>query len=210
MVCVELSLGLRPSGPTLWGLRFSCCGHCDWELILAARLGRRIRADGWTDGSLPFDAAEREGFEVAEVLFHDGDLETHDDVADDLACNGFMGWVGRREMRADEVGGGSGDGVACIDGVTWRSCRCVDRSKSGTCSLGLRSGRGVRVLGDGDGGACALCRALGSIIGFSDLSLALLLGIRGGVAIDVFGVQDGDGPRRNGCVVCAVGVLEVC
>ena len=161
------------------------------------------------DGSLPFDAAERQGFEIPEVLFHDGDLHTHGDVADDFADSGFMGRVGRREMSADEVGCGSGDGGLCCGGgsfIIWRRGRCcVDGSKEGTYSLGLRSGRGVRVLG----GACALRRALGGIIGFGDLTLALLLGISGGVAVDVFGIQDGDGARGGGCLGCAVCVCKV-
>ena len=61
----------------------------------------------------------------------------------------------------------------------------------------------------GFGGACALGRALGGVVGIGELTLALLLGIMGAVARDFFGIQDRDGSRGGGCMAGAVRVLEV-
>ena len=134
-----------------------------------------------------------------------------------------MGRVGWREMGGDEVGGGSGDGDGCVGGAgagggvtmlddhgrfVWRCGWYIDRGKGETCSIGLGNSRAVRVLGDG--GACALCRALGSVVRVSGVALSLLLGIMGGGAIDLFRIQDRHGSRGSGCVACAVRVVKVC
>ena len=147
-------------------------------------------------------------------------------MADDLAFSGFRGLLGVHEMRAvhgDEVGGGSGVGDGCLGGASssgrvmmldgrgrfiWRRGWYVDRGKEGTLCLGFWSSRSVRGLGDG--GACALRRALGSIVGISDVTLPLLLGIMGGFAIDFFGIQDGHGSSGSDCMAYAVRVLKVC
>ena len=118
-------------------------------------------------------------------------------------------------MRGDEVRGWSGDELSCRGSVSsggrfiWCRGRFVDRGKGGTDALGLRrSSRGVRVLDDGR--TCALCRALGRIIGISDVTFTLLLGIRGGVAVDFFGIQDRDDLGGGCCVADAVRVFKVC
>ena len=177
------------------------------------------------DGSLPFDAFEGEAFNVAEVLLHDGDLHADGDVADDLAYGRFRGRIGCHGMRGGDVGGRSGDGDGCLGGprgggsvamlgvrgrFIWRRGWFVDWGKGGACALGLGSSRGVRVLGLGLGSACALGCALGSVVGISILTFLLLLGIMGGVAIDLFGIQDRDGSRGSDCMIYAVCVLKVC
>ena len=176
--------------------------------------------NGWMGGSLQFDAVDVEGFELVQVFFYDGYVYADADVADFLACGGRMGRVGWREMGAlhgDEVGclGGvsSGGSVTIFDNrerFIWRFGRFVDGGEGGTYCLGFRSRGGVRVLGFGFGGACALCRARGSVVGIGGLTLALLFGIMGGVAGDFFGIQDRDGARGGGCVAGAVGVFEIC
>ena len=104
-----------------------------------------------------------------------------------------MGRVDIREMSAlhcDEVGGGvgclggagSGGSVAILDNrerFIWRCGWFVDGGEGGAYSLGFSSRRGVRVIGFGFGGACALRRARGSVVGSGEVMLAILFGIMG-------------------------------
>ena len=219
-MCWSTHEALGPAGPS-----FGVFGPhvVVTEVGLAARSQKTKRMDGWVDGALPFDAFEGEAFNVAEVLLHDGNLHTDRDVADDLAYGRFRGRIGCHEMRGGEVGGRSRDGDGCLGGARsggsvvmlgdrgrfiWRRGWFVDWRKGGACALGLGSSRGVRVLGFG--GACALRRALGRVIGISVLTLPLWLRIMGGVAIDLFGIQDRDGSRGSDCMIYAVCVLKVC